>query len=129
MNFILNKYAFASLYRFQESLNELDELLDKESHIKITKQYELFDSMYKKTVKIYGIKHRLDLRYVRDRLIKLNKSNPEFTKIPIKIEVNQIKDDAIHMGLLPGACLDAGHLCWYDKYYKKSILNVIRQLY
>jgi len=25
--------------------------------------------------------------------------------------------------------VDASHLCWYDKYYKKSILNVIRQLY
>ena len=100
MNFIPNKYAFASLYRFQKSLNELDELLDKESHIKITKQYELFDSMYEKTVKIYGIKNKLDLIYIRDRLIKLNKSNLDFTKIPIKIEVNQIKDDAIHTCLL-----------------------------
>jgi hypothetical protein len=25
--------------------------------------------------------------------------------------------------------VDASHMCWYDKYYKKSILNIIRQLY
>jgi hypothetical protein len=122
MNFIPNKYAFASLYRFQESLNELDELLDKESHIKITKQYELFDNMYKKTVKIYGIKHRLDLRYIRDRLIKLNKSNPDFTIKPIKIEVNQIKDEAIHMGLLPGACLLTKVMCAAGKYETQAYL-------
>ena len=100
MNFTPNKYAFTNSYRFQESLNELDELLDKELHIKITMQYELFDSMYKKTVKIYGIKNKLDLRYIRDRLIKLNKSDLDFTIKPIKIETNMVKDETIHLCLL-----------------------------
>jgi hypothetical protein len=116
------KYAFTGLYRFQERLNELDELLDKESHIKITKQYELFDNMYKKTVKIYGIKHRLDLRYIRDRLIKLNKTNPDFTIIPIKIEVNQAKNDAIHASLLPHMCLLHKVMCAVSKHETQSYL-------
>ena len=108
MNFISCEYSFTKSHYFQKSLNELDELLDKELHIKITKQYELFDSMYEKTIKIYGIKNKLDIRYIRDRLIKLNKSNLDFTKIPIKIEANQIKDDAIHKCLLTKVMCAAG---------------------
>ena len=108
MNFIPHKYAFTKSHYFQTRLNELDESLDKELHTKITKQYELFDSMYKKTVKIYEIKNNLDFRYIQNKLIELNKSNLDFTKIPIKIEVNQIKDDAIHMCLLNKVICGAG---------------------
>lgn len=50
----------------------------------------------------------MDLRYVRNKLINLNKSNPDFTVIPIKIETNQIKDDAIYTCLLNKLICEAG---------------------
>ena len=121
-NVELNEYAFKKSYYFQERLNEVVESLDKEFHTKITMQYELFDSMYKKTVNIYGIKNKLDLRYIRDRLIKLNKTNPDFTIIPIKIEVNQAKNDAIHASLLPHMCLLHKVMCAVSKYETQSYL-------
>jgi hypothetical protein len=99
MNFTLNKYAFTTSNHFIKLLNE-HPLLDKELYIKILTQYESFDSMYIKIAEIYKIKNKLDLRYVRNKLINLNKSNLDFTVIPIKIETNPIKDDAIYTCLL-----------------------------
>ena len=109
MNFTPNKYAFTKLDYFIKLLNEINEInetnepLDKDLYIKILTQYELFDSMYIKIKEIYKIKNKLDLRYVRNKLIKLNKSNPNFTVIPIKFETN-----AIHMCLLNKLICGAG---------------------
>jgi hypothetical protein len=44
--------------------------------------------MYMEIAKTYEIKNSLLLVYLRDKLIDLNKSNPDFTVIPIKIETN-----------------------------------------
>ena len=44
--------------------------------------------MYEEIAKTYEIKNSLLSVYLRDRLIDLNKSNRDFTVIPIKIETN-----------------------------------------
>jgi hypothetical protein len=109
MNYTPNKYAFTTSEHFIKLLNE-HSLLDKELYIKILTQYKSFDSMYIKIAEIYKIKNKLDLRYVRNKLINLNKSNLDFIVIPIIIETNPIKDDAIY------TCLLNKLICGADKY-------------
>jgi len=127
MNFTPNKYAFTKSDYFIKLLNEINETnepLDKDLYIKILTQYELFDSMYIKIAEIYKIKNKLDLRYVRDKLIKLNKSNPNFTVIPIKFETNPIKDNAIHTCLLNKLICGAGKYEIQAYFFNKTCVSL-----
>ncbi len=107
MNFTPNKYAFTKSHYFIKLLNETNELLDKDLYTKIISQYELFNNMYEEIAKTYEINNSLSSVYLRDWFIDLNKSNPDFTVIPIKIKTNLDKDDAIHLCLLHKIIYDA----------------------
>ena len=51
--------------------------------------------------------------------------NKDFNTLALMEHNELVSLDNYHIYWL----IDGSHLCWYNKYYKKSILNVIRQLY
>ena len=117
MNSEPNKYAFTKSHYFINTLNE-NTSLDKDLYTKIITQCHLFNNMYMEIAKTYEIKNSLSLVYLRDRLIDLNKSNPDFTVIPIKIETNPDEEIIYNLNkydlqtyLFNKTCLCLGWFC------------------
>ncbi len=95
-----SKFTNTKINYFKSKLDESKDLLDNELETKIINQFELFINEYEKICAEYNLKNYISFSYIRDKLINLNKTNQEFTKISIKIETDLIQDELIHQSLL-----------------------------
>ena len=99
----MNPYPYTNEHYFKSKLDDLSNLsniLDDQLRSKIITQFDLFDGEFKKISIEYDLKNYINFKYIRDQLINLNKSNPNFTKTPIQIESDPIRDEIIHQSLL-----------------------------
>lgn len=96
----MNPYAFTRAHYFKSKLYDLSNVLDDQLRSKLITQFDLFDEENKKISREYDLKNNISFEYIRNRLIDLNKSNPDFTKIPIQTESDPIQNEIIHQGLL-----------------------------
>jgi hypothetical protein len=108
-------------------VNNIKTLKDNDKYIKI-----LMDHVRMKHTKDC-IKYKLEnminrINYVVFRDFNSNIENENYKEFNTNalMEHNELIDNQNYNIYW---VIDAGHMCWYNKYYKKMILNVIRNIY
>jgi hypothetical protein len=116
-----NKYTYTRAHHFRSKLDPSpgDKLNDK-----IMKQFDLFNNEYDKLAKQYDLKNYISFDYIKNKLIDLNNSNPEFTETPIEIEIDPIHDELIHHAFLNKDLLGRGRDELMTYLFNKTCVNL-----
>ena len=118
---MFNKYTYTRAHHFR---SKLDLSPGDKLNGEIMKQFDLFNNEYDKLAKQYDLKNYISFDYMKNKLIDMNNSNQEFTKTPIEVEIDPIKDELLHQAFLNKNVLGLGRDELMTYLFNKTCINL-----